>query len=1314
MKTVFNMKNLMIMKNYNKYICAFVLLLGMSVNAWGTKTYTYNMTYAGGSGSAGSDVSYWYSESTCTTHCKIENSTSNRFTSATTIYYKDATLSSTAFTVTPAGTGNYATFKLNSTACYFFLGKQNATLTLPTYSGEKITNVTITRGAGGSNSATVNIFSGTNAASDQQTFASAGTGYSFNIKSSYQTDALTIKLVGDFNTSFNQIVITTEPSTFTVTYNDNGKDGGGATPTDASSPYDPNSTVTVLGNVNSMTRAGHTFNGWNTKADGSGVDFAAGATFTITKDTTFYAKWSVNSHTLAVANEDNVVISSTSPSVAEGASTSVNYGTTVTLSHGEPEGGRLWGGWKVYKTGDENTVVSVDGENQFSMPDYDVTVSANIYGDFVFSCSELTVTAKPATASTPIFITSRAEQTVRSQDSILVVGNGLTPSTTLEFPGLPSKFEIKTRTGSVLSTDENGEIDAVAYIYYTPGAGDTSDGLDKLTGITVSVGGAKPKTATLTQGIIGRHLPADFVIAAKYNGKWYALPDTMTGLRNPEPIEIAVDDADNPTMAYTANTNFYKLYGQSASTDGSSNPGKLYSNGEMIKLGMTNNGTYANYPLFGSSTGTATLGKGGSATTITNNIGAQYWWKLAQKNPSITNPQDAKYIVYAANNTSSLRIKNKPNQWGFYASGVDTIRLIPAIAKNVVEAYFIEYGQHGGIIEVDKGGMGAYYVKAKLNGNESGLEVFYETQTSVLYGSTKYNYTVNFGDAIDFAAADAVGKILTLEWYDGLENMVGVTTIELPKIIASDATMTTISSLKRFWENMEVHVLPGATLTANAYSFSGNNVTIKQLEIYPGAKVNVSTGTLNVTDLMLRNGWTRAGSKNYGAGKMVIAGSANLMHTNAYLDLYIDNDQYYPLAVPFPVTVENIKYVYSNRSFTVGGPTGEVRLRYYDGASRAEGKVGNWKFYGAIDCLEVPETLVPSMGYAIAVKRPAGKAFSVLRLPLTFADAWTTGGEHGSATVDATPLCKDTVHVYAYGNAKTAENNKGWNLIGNPYMTVYNGDDDEDGIYGKLLAVTNKEDAKAEKVRYVTIPNSSFTDYTQVNYVEANIQPYSSFLIQAKDTCRIEFSDSKIIPSAPAQYTATPAQMSEQEAYIRLTGAGEKDQMGLIIGEDYTAAYETNADLAKMHGELNTLKTYMVYDSVDMAYLAINEQLARAWIPVTVRIPESGEYTYSLRTTSVVNELEGIYLIDYQTNTVTNLIENNYSFMATEGTIAGRFAINAIVGKHDTPTDVDIIHAGGDIKSNQPFKFIYNDKVFILHNGVIYDSTGKKVREIKK
>ena len=98
-----------------------------------------------------------------------------------------------------------------------------------------------------------------------------------------------------------------------------------------------------------------------------------------------------------------------------------------------------------------------------------------------------------------------------------------------------------------------------------------------------------------------------------------------------------------------------------------------------------------------------------------------------------------------------------------------------------------------------------------------------------------------------------------------------------------------------------------------------------------------------------------------------------------------------------------------------------------------------------------------------------------------------------------------------------------------------------------------------------------------------------------------------------------------------------------------------------------------------------------------------------------MGELEGVYLIDYANgDRITNLIEENYIFEAEAGTISNRFAINAKVGKHNIPTDIDIINAGGDLNSSKPLKFVWNDKVFILHNGVIYDSTGKKVREINK
>ena len=79
------------------------------------------------------------------------------------------------------------------------------------------------------------------------------------------------------------------PGAYTVTYSGNGNTGGTA-PVD-SSGYTSGATVTVLGNTGSLARTGYTFSGWNTAAGGGGTNYAAGATFTISADTTLYAQW---------------------------------------------------------------------------------------------------------------------------------------------------------------------------------------------------------------------------------------------------------------------------------------------------------------------------------------------------------------------------------------------------------------------------------------------------------------------------------------------------------------------------------------------------------------------------------------------------------------------------------------------------------------------------------------------------------------------------------------------------------------------------------------------------------------------------------------------------------------------------------------------------------------------------------------------------------------------------------------------------------------------------------------------------------------
>ena len=81
----------------------------------------------------------------------------------------------------------------------------------------------------------------------------------------------------------------TNTYTYNVTYNGNGNTGG-TVPTDATD-YSSGDMVTVLGNTGSLVKTGYAFNGWNTSADGSGTAYAAGATFSITANTTLYAQW---------------------------------------------------------------------------------------------------------------------------------------------------------------------------------------------------------------------------------------------------------------------------------------------------------------------------------------------------------------------------------------------------------------------------------------------------------------------------------------------------------------------------------------------------------------------------------------------------------------------------------------------------------------------------------------------------------------------------------------------------------------------------------------------------------------------------------------------------------------------------------------------------------------------------------------------------------------------------------------------------------------------------------------------------------------
>ncbi len=922
-----------------------------------------------------------------------------------------------------------------------------------------------------------------------------------------------------------------------------------------------------------------------------------------------------------------------------------------------------------------------------------LTITYGSYTNYMTTCCASTGLTLTGPTGDMVFITSAAEKKVRSQEAFHISGCGVSGSTTVTFDfgssALNAKFTCATATGGALVTTCDGRIDEDFYIYYTPGAGDTSDGIDKSTSLTASVAGSLSANTTLsTKTIIGRHLPANFVIAGKKNGKWYALPATMESTDHPEPVEIAVDDANNPSTAYTIASNKYGLEGPAAGniSDG---------DGQYVKLTMH---PLSDAPLFGQAPSNTGIGKSGTAVA-TNKLSAGWWWKLEQINTSITNPQDAKYTIYCANNTSSLSIKDNAGnpEWGLYASGVDELRLIPVNAIEFTESEVVAWGQEKLILEVALP-VGATQARAKLGDGSwsANKSLATTTGTSVNGTATKYNYTLDFTDEIDFSDAASEGKMLVVELLNSGGTALKATSVLIPKIVAANRTIKKATDATKGPWNTEVHVLPGDTLTIDASGYSPADMTIAELNIYPGATVVAEKGTLKATTLILRNGWDRlSATKKYDVARLFITSSTgSLQIATAYSDWYIDFDQYYPIAVPWSVSTSAMTYKNTTSAASAG-----VKMRYYDGASRASnvqngvGESENWKVYD-VDGKAYPATLTPGIGYAMTAKRPVGKAFSIIRMPLTIPSAeWTTGGEKG----EVSSTHKDQVTVTAHGDENTPIYAKGWNFIANPYMSLYQG----------ALSYAN-----SETVEYANIPDENFKEFDQQPILTTKLKPSSAFLIQAPTTGVATFATANRKASAPQRYSneASESEMQIQRAYILLGDDQTEDMMGILVGEKYTADYELNADLEKLLSDGNTLRTYMRYNDMNMAYLAINEELAKQLIPVSVRIPADGEYTFRIHEASIADELEGIYLTDYQTGTTTNLLYDSYTFNAVAGTDNARFAINAVIGKREVPTGVDI--SGSD--KDKPTKFIWNDKVYILHNNVIYDSTGKRVNVINK
>ncbi len=99
---------------------------------------------------------------------------------------------------------------------------------------------------------------------------------------------------------------------YRVLYDANGGTSG-SIPQD-NTGYLPRDTVKVSSNSGGLARTGYSFKGWNTRSDGTGIDYAAGTgMLVITSDITLYAKWEKTSNP-SPSSTGNSSKTSTTPS----------------------------------------------------------------------------------------------------------------------------------------------------------------------------------------------------------------------------------------------------------------------------------------------------------------------------------------------------------------------------------------------------------------------------------------------------------------------------------------------------------------------------------------------------------------------------------------------------------------------------------------------------------------------------------------------------------------------------------------------------------------------------------------------------------------------------------------------------------------------------------------------------------------------------------------------------------------------------------------------------------------------------------------
>ena len=356
------------------------------------------------------------------------------------------------------------------------------------------------------------------------------------------------------------------------------------------------------------------------------------------------------------------------------------------------------------------------------------------------------------------------------------------------------------------------------------------------------------------------------------------------------------------------------------------------------------------------------------------------------------------------------------------------------------------------------------------------------------------------------------------------------------------------------------------------------------------------------------------------------------------------------------------------------------------------------------------EKIAPFNGYCFTQNEEiAGKTFTftgalqkpeTINIPLSFAGAGGNKGYHVLANSFSAPIDITRFESIDFKN-----------VDGTIYLF-------NTGSYSESYTVNNETNSTTPGQYIAVTPGTAPTIFSTDSTYPIMIPAMQGFCVQAtKADASLKLDYQKLVwnanygthPNQPMRVAARNHEEQESNEpevtdfiKVTLTNGETGDNLYLLASDSYDKDYENGYDAPKMMNEdVNIPNLFAVEDDRQLAIDATSDMES-----TFLGVRTGSATSYTLYFSHVNCETEWM-LLDIKTNKTTLIVDGaSYAFEADANSlITNRFLILESDGSAGTATGTDEMTIQNKIQ-----KFIYNDQLYILKDGVLYNACGMMIR----